>query len=197
MFKFLWDFMFPVRCLGGCGRYDEWLCRDCARQFHGRKLGDDLYFISDYGNELMQKLIHGLKYGYCEELGPVLGKLLREAVDEEFDYCLPAPVSRKRKRERGFNQAELLCRPLGIPINKGLVKIRHTRPQMTLDRAQRLSNLDGCFRYRNDNIDIAGKKLLLVDDVWTTGATMREMTKELQKFGPKAVKYAVLAKGEG
>ena len=195
MFKFIWDFLFPIQCLGGCGQYDVWLCPKCARQFKAGETYENLYFITDYKNELMQKLIHNLKYNYCEEAALVLGRLLSDNIDQKFDYCIPAPISRGRKRERGFNQAELLCRPLSININLDLIKIKNTKSQMTLNRAQRLINLENCFKYKN-NIDIKGKKLLLVDDVWTTGTTMKEMAKELKKYQPKEIWYAVLAKGD-
>ncbi|MBU0731871.1 hypothetical protein KKC88_03270 [Patescibacteria group bacterium] len=195
MFKFIWDLLFPIQCLGGCGQYDMWLCPKCAETFKPVKKKGNLFFISDYKDELMQKLIHTLKYNYCEEAGRDLGKLLAEAIDEEFDYCLPSPISRSRKRERGFNQAEILCRAMDIKLNLDLIKIKNTRSQMTLNREERLVNLENCFKYKN-NIDIKGKKLLLVDDVWTTGTTMGEMTRELEKFAPKEIWYAVLAKGD-
>lgn len=194
--KFLWDILFPIQCLGGCLKYDVWICDKCLKSLGQGKMKNNLYYITDYKNKLIQLAIHQLKYGYSVELGPILSKLLLELIDQDFDFLIPAPLSKARKRERGFNQAELLCKSLKIPINNNLRKIKNTKSQMTLAREQRLINLNNCFKY-NNKIDIKNKKLLLIDDVWTTGSTMKEMTKELEKYEPKEIWYAVLAKGEG
>lgn len=199
--KFIWDILFPIQCLGGCGKYDEWICKKCLSEIaekHEQELNGlikKIYFCTDYKNELMKKAIHQLKYGYSEEIGKILGKLLVNNIENNFDYIIPVPLAKKRYRERGFNQAELLARQFNIPINLNLIKTKNTKSQMTLSKKHRLINLNNCFKYTN-NIDISNKKLLLVDDVYTTGSTMMEMAKTLHKFNPKEICGAVLAKGE-
>ena len=127
----------------------------------------------------MRSAIHRLKYkndiGLCEPLGKHLVQLLQEQA-WPVDCIVPVPLNSHRRRERGYNQSALLAFTLalqtGLPsIPSALLRTRNTRSQVGLTAEERHSNLDGAFSARADRI--SGRKVLLLDDVMTTGATLR------------------------
>lgn len=113
------------------------------------------------------------------------------------DVIVPVPLHTRRLVSRGFNQSleianalgKELCRPV---LKSGLTRIRHTPPQMALDKKQRLENIKDAFSA--DHNCISGKVVLLVDDVFTTGATALECAKTLNRKGASGVDILVLAK---
>ena len=116
----------------------------------------------------------------------------------EYDFILPIPIHKKRLRERGFNQATLLANGIGkakgIPVlTDTLVRHRHTVAQSSLDREARQQNIIGAFEIRNPDI-IRGKRLLIFDDVFTTGATIHEVVNELWTADPAEVDVLTLAR---
>lgn len=134
---------------------------------------------------------HGLKRLYKP-----LGRLLLDLGIPAMDAAVPVPLSIKGLRERGFNQALLLCRVISkstkIPmVMDGLVKIRETKPQVGLSAKERADNLKKAFGAKRD---FKGLSVLLVDDVMTTGATVNECAKQLLKAGAKDVKAVTLAR---
>lgn len=111
---------------------------------------------------------------------------------------LPVPLHHKRLREREFNQSLLLAKKIGkalkIPlIPDNLQRIRWTRPQIELKGEERLINVKGAFALKNHKT-IEGKSILLIDDVYTTGATVRECSKILKKAGVEKVYVLTLAR---
>ncbi|MEK6680504.1 MAG: ComF family protein [Nitrospirota bacterium] len=117
-----------------------------------------------------------------------------------FDNSLivPVPLHKKRLNERGFNQSLLiahhLSKSLNIPLSiDGLQRVRWTRPQIELSREERLRNVKGAFAVR-DGISFKGKKLLLIDDVYTTGATVNECARMLKKAGAKEINVFTIAR---
>ena len=122
-------------------------------------------------------------------------KLLQE--DISFDILTWAPISRRRKRSRGYDQVELigqtLSRELGIPLTPTLTKVRHNRPQSRLkDSAARRANVLGAYRVMDPAV-VAGKRILLLDDILTTGATVSECAKTLLTAGADEVICATVA----
>lgn len=147
--------------------------------------------------------IHGLKFdlirGVAEPLGELLAAFLRELRLPTAGFLLvPIPLSRVRERRRGFNQAELLGRAvaaeLGLPLAIDLlVRIDSAPPQSTLpDRAARKQNVQGCFRVARPEL-AARRKILLIDDVTTSGATLAEAASVLRRAGALRVAAAVVA----
>ncbi|MEW6606332.1 MAG: ComF family protein [bacterium] len=138
----------------------------------------------------MQKPLSELLVNYLKEQQ---GDLI-----SQIDFIIPVPLHRKRFRVRGFNQAQLLAFHIGryfnLPLNLDLKRIRFTTPQMNLEREQRIQNIKGAFAVKNQNI-ITNKHLLLVDDIFTTGATVNECSKVLMKAGAKQVFVLTLARG--
>lgn len=133
---------------------------------------------------------------YSQSYGRLLAmKLLQE--DASFDILTWAPISRRRKRSRGYDQVELIARAvakeLGVSLVPTLTKIRHNRPQSKLkDAAARRANVLGVYRVL-DPEQIAGKRILLLDDILTTGATVSECARTLLTAGAKEVICATVA----
>ena len=151
----------------------------------------------------LQQAIHFFKF----EKKKVLTRHLIQLIDAhipsdcsiaEYDFILPVPIHKKRLRERGFNQATLLADGIGKSegvrvLRNTLVRKRHTVAQSSLDREARQQNLRGAFEIRNPDI-ICGKRLLIFDDVFTTGATIREIVSELWTVDPAEVDVLTLAR---
>lgn len=147
----------------------------------------------------LKEAIHRFKYGGVFPLVRVFGDLLQPPLqtlieDYPADVMVPVPLHIRRLRERGFNQALLLVRELskrmGIPYEeRALAKIKDTPVQISLKKRERRRNLKGAFQVR-DQEAIERKSIVLVDDVYTTGATVNECSRTLLKGG--AGKVAVL-----
>jgi ComF family protein len=152
----------------------------------------------------MREMIHRLKYGRELTLAPVLGRLLNDGLADErirervFDGLVPVPLFATREREREFNQSEILARQLQkrckLPIVKALRRIRSTTTQTHFDRRMRMQNLRDAFALRQ-NVSVQGQKLLLVDDVFTTGSTLDECARVLREGGAHSVCALTLARG--
>ena len=147
--------------------------------------------------------IHVFKYKGKITTGEILGKMMADHVYPGFsiaDYSLivPVPLHPKRLRERGFNQAVILAREISkrfsIPLDF-LILRRHifTEPQVNLGRDQRKANIRGAFIVK-DGKKIQGQKIILVDDVYTTGSTVKECAGALMKHGAAEVAVLTLAR---
>ena len=131
-------------------------------------------------------------------------ELIKDTVPTLFDlsdynYLIPVPLHKDRSRERGFNQSELLARELenlfDIPIHLGnLVRVKNTKPQFSLEtREEKLTNVQNAFEVREPE-KIEWKNILLVDDIFTTGATVSEIAKTLLNAGANRVDVFTLAR---
>ncbi len=164
-------------------------CKACAKD----GLPYDFTFLGFLYEEPLSILIEKAKFGGDFVLAYRLGKLLRSflpSLPYDFDLACAVPLSTQRQKERGYNQAELMLWGfLGKrPKNNPLIRAKHTLPQTQLDRKERINNVKGAFICQ---VDLKGKKVLLFDDVMTTGATLRECAKVLKKA--KAEKVGILA----
>ena len=152
----------------------------------------------------MREVMHGFKYSKHLYLRYPLAAWLGEALEDprlreaRLDCIVPVPLHPARERERGFNQAEilaqLLARRAGLPVRPLLQRIRYTTTQTQFDRAQRIENLAGAFRLRR-GVDVQGCRVLLVDDVLTTGSTLSECADVLKRAGALTVHAATAARG--
>ncbi|VVM08336.1 ComF family protein [Methylacidimicrobium tartarophylax] len=150
----------------------------------------------------VKRAVLQLKYGKQIDRIPWLAELLEigfrtYAATFPWDALIPIPLHPVRERSRGFNQAEEIARLLGkrqgIPVQKALLRVRPTPPQAALPRDERSINLEGAFRPQR-NFDLVGKNLLLVDDVITTGATVRECAARLSESGAGLVCVLAVAR---
>jgi ComF family protein len=150
----------------------------------------------------LQEAIHHWKYEGKMNLTPFFAEWMAEGVKRywdpnSLDLLIPVPLHTQRLRERGFNQALLLVRELscrtGIPYRKTILqKKKPTVPQVKLSGAEREKGLRGAFRVAGKE-EWVGKSILLVDDVYTTGATVNECSKVLRRGGAKRVDVLTLA----
>lgn len=155
--------------------------------------------IGPYEGKLKQ-CIRNLKYHEQKILAAALGRMLAEKIRErqEFSACevvVPVPLSQERKRERGFNQSELLARKIADETGKALdvktlCRKRNTQSQTGFGPQERRQNIAGAFEAGEE---LAGKTVLLVDDVYTTGATTGECARVLLEKGVRAVWVAAAA----
>ena len=183
------------------------LCGDCMQEApHFRRARA----AGLYSGALMA-LVHQLKYRACLALVDPLACLLREAYDRhwepsEIDLVLPIPLHARRLHRRGFNQAQLLADawvrvdrgagPWGVPVPKArhiLRRTRATRPQTGLGKAERRRNMRGAFTVV-DSRAVAARRILLVDDVYTTGATANEAARVLKRYGAIEVDVLTVAR---
>jgi ComF family protein len=144
----------------------------------------------------LREAIHLLKFRQVKRLARPLGELLADLALPSADLVVPVPLSLKSLRERGFNQTLLMARPLakrrGLPLEGRLLfKKKETPPQTLLSRSARLRNLRGSFAVTGA---LSGERVLLVDDVITTGATVSECTRALLRAGASEVCVAALAR---
>lgn len=146
---------------------------------------------------VVAELIHRLKYDGIREAAPALARMLEPMLrSEEFDVVTAVPAPPSRRRARGFNQAELIARSvsraLDLPFSPLLS--RHGRVhQVGATRQQRLANIQGVF-YPRGRRSLSGQRVLIIDDVLTTGATLNEAAKVLKNMGAKTVWGGVIAK---
>ncbi|HEX5038473.1 MAG TPA: ComF family protein [bacterium] len=171
-------------------------CGDC---FAEPPAFEKIYAAGLYEDFLLDLVVR-LKYRGEERLARLLGDRMATALKDapSFDVILPVPLHAARLRERGFNQAVLLARRIGkkrgTEVDPFLLKkVRETPAQATLARDERKKNVKGAFLVA-DAARIAGKRVLLVDDVATTGATLNEAAKILITSGAAGVEAAVAAR---
>jgi competence protein ComFC len=211
----LTDLFFPQRCVGCERRASDLLCRDCFEALPrvGRpvcaRCGTPTAFETfacdackgvDFGFEssraplryegVGEEIVHSLKYrGYTRVVDRLAAPLMLEVLGrgERFDAVVPVPLHRSRLRRRGFNQAELLARGVAAAINVSvsdtLQVVRKTRDQVELSAAERRANVEGAYAVRGG----ARGRILLVDDVFTTGATMSSCAETLLRAGADEV----------
>lgn len=133
--------------------------------------------------------------GIGEFFGKVLGGFALD-LNWDIDVIVPIPLSKRRLKERGFNQSEVLAlevsKILKLPISLGLVRIKETAPSVDLNLEERVKNIDKAFLVSDKNLK--RKNVLLIDDVYTTGATVNEAGKTLLERGIREVRVLTLAR---
>src|SRR2546430_646736 len=174
-------------------------CANCAH----RRIYFDAAVAAYRGRGIVRQIIHEFKYGRRIHLRHLVARWLFAALEDErlcgrrFDVIVPVPLHPARQRERGFNQASLLAELLSaqtsIPVKPLLERTRYTTTQTALDRSERMENLHNAFRLRK-NADVRGLRVLLVDDVLTTGATLIDCARGLKRVGEVYVLAATAAR---
>lgn len=152
---------------------------------------DGLISLFEYGDPSVRKVIDSIKYDFNSELVPRLFEKIKIEVGIDFDFLVPVPLHFHRNNWRGFNQAGLIAKALesqmsGTKNKDLLIRNRNTIQQVKMiSKNGRLKNVIGVFALNSEvvNADLVGKKVLLVDDVFTTGASMSECCKALKEAG--------------
>lgn len=178
--------------------------RDFLQSEYLRKFADERIisgftapFIFENEKEL-QKLIHQLKYNDRFRVGFYLGKKISGMIKEELqswnaDYIIPIPLHGTKKASRGYNQALYIAKGISHELNirvltKGIRRVSNTQSQTKLNLEERRQNMESAFRINTDKV--SGRKIILLDDVITTGSTIRSCAKELLNKGATKV-YAL------
>jgi ComF family protein len=219
----LLDLLFPPRC-AACRRPGAWFCADCLAQVEplqgplcpvcGEPLGPDARCprrgrhsahlagvrSAAWHAGPLRLAIHSFKYGRLQVLAEPLAVVLADGwarAPLPVDLLLPVPLHARRLRERGFNQSTLLARGLGqryaLPMDdRSLQRVRATKPQVELGAAERLSNVQGAFAYHGPAL--AGRAVCLIDDLYTTGATLDSCAAVLLEAGAETVWAYTLAR---
>lgn len=178
-------------------------CYDCKKKKSSLTEGTALYVYT----ERMKKAMAQFKYGGSQVDGDVYGKELwkhrgGKLLAWRLDCIIPVPLHRRRQWFRGYNQAELLAEKLSEAMNVPVLadcleRKRYTRPQKGLDDRTRLKNVKGAFGWKEDAAgeSVRGRNVLLVDDIYTTGATLESCGDILRRQGAKNVYFACLCIG--
>ena len=207
------DFIFPPKCIG-CKNPGDYLCAKCIQKTRiaERENLEWIYSRFDYRDPVIKKALWLLKYKNKKQIAKTFGKLIYELMLEELveletmenfthPVIIPIPLSPKRRRKRGFNQAELISKAIintdtanSLAINTTtLIKVKETTQQARIkNRTERLQNLKDSFALASPH-KIKGRNIILVDDVTTTGATLKEARKVLKAGGAKEVYAFTLA----
>jgi ComF family protein len=221
---FALDLLFPKHCVG-CQKEGVWLCEDCLKKivFVQMPVCPNCNCLTPNGQfcdacrdktELtgiisccyyeegpLKEAVHHLKYDYIKELANPLSALMIHSLKERLPHSkmivTPVPLHRKRKAQRGFNQAELLAEKIALYFNLEyrpdlLIRKVFKKPQVELSSKERWKNIENAFVCREN---IEKKDILLIDDVTTTTATLNECAKALRAQGAHAVWGCVLARG--
>lgn len=217
----LLDLFLPIECVN-CQTEGVYLCDACFEKLKINNPEDSkilsanlktlnldaVWIAGNYEDPLLKKLIIKYKYNFLEPLHKPLSLFLKnfwknyllsssQIIDKNNFLIIPIPLSKKRLKWRGFNQAELLainfCSYFNYSLSLNLKKIKNRPPQVSLNEKEREKNLQSVFAFKDKRLE--EKNILLIDDVTTTGATLNEAAIILKKAGAKRVEALVLAKG--
>jgi len=221
--NFIIEAIFPAYCVC-CDRLGEFVCENCSGNilkiktracpfcnrisFQGRtcptcRRKHQLAGLIAWGyfkDEKLKEIIHVYKYENLSALKTNLADYLARAIKAEglnFDFLTYVPLSRKRLIRRGYNQSQLLANELTfrleVPTRSILKKKQETETQVGLSRRKRIKNLEGVFELSTKE-SLAGKRVAVIDDVFTTGTTLEECTRVLKGAGAKEVWGITVAK---
>ena len=203
-------------CHGKAPRIGSPFCMKCSEPFAGAITGpfacancahQTLHFdaaVAAYRSRgIVRKLVLDFKYGGQVHLRHLIGDWLCAALNDprlcerSFDIIVPVPLHPARERERGFNQAallaELLAGKMSVQIKPVLERVRYTTTQTAFDREERMENLHNAFRLRK-KADVRHLRVLLIDDVLTTGSTLSECARVLKRAGAVSIHAATAAR---
>jgi len=203
----LLNLVFPVNCVS-CGKTGVDLCMICLSDSPPaeRESAKWIFPLYDYRHPPIKKALWLLKYKGKKRLAGIFAEVMHDKIMEELSdlvvienfndaIFIPIPLSKKRYQERGYNQAELICKEL-IELDKEknfklkkniLIKPKETEHQAHIkDRRDRLKNLSDSFAVKNAEL-IKARNLILIDDITTTGATLVEARKVLKQAGARKI----------
>jgi ComF family protein len=205
--NFILDLIFPTHCLLCRARGPE-LCVECSNTlpYPEKEDRENIFASFQYHDPIIKKLLHSLKYYKKKSIGIILGQHMYSRLIEEISelhtfslgseiVLIPVPITNKRYKERGYNQAEIIALGLIESDNEKIFKLekdiifktKDTLPQARINnRNKRLKNIVDCFAIKNAH-KIKNKTIIVVDDITTTGGTINEVIKVLKKSGCKKV----------
>ena len=200
LFNISIDLLFPPRC-AGCGRVDSVWCENCQEELEDTLFPDRVAPLAPFTGiastavhqGIIREAVQGLKYGDARLLAVPLGERLvtqLHRMNWTIDMIVPVPLHTTRLAERGYNQAQLLSEQVGqathIPCSPEAVhRQRNTQSQVTLNAAERQTNMADAFQAISPIV--INQRILLIDDVYTTGATLSACGQAILQAGAQAV----------
>lgn len=207
MKNFLLNIFLPIECFN-CKTKDEIFCQNCVNKTGKSKqyLEKNMMAIFDYQDPIIKKAIWELKYYHRRYLGKKLGQILYEFLIEDISdiramslgrkiFVIPVPISKRKIKLRGYNQSKMIAEGFCSSNNENIFELRdniiykkiETIPQAKIsNRGKRLKNIKNTFGIKKQGL-LEGRTVILIDDVITTGATMKEIIKILKKAKTKKV----------
>lgn len=191
----------PPHC-PGCGGKTDGIFAECSQCLEaGTRPWDDAYAAFDY-NGIIREMIVQLKFQHRPENGIMLAQMAAVNAEEflrKYDLIVPVPLHFLRQMKRGYNQSEIISRELsaitGIPYRNLLRRSKYTAPQSRQNRQRRLKTLKNTFVLPQKNIEyVNSKHILLLDDVFTTGATLNAAACALQTGNPASIGVFTIAR---
>lgn len=199
------ELIFPPIC-GICGKLGQgYLCNRCYQEIKPyicEKVENDTFYLLHYKDIIRSKIIDFkfndkpyLSQMFCEIF--VKSKIGCEFA-KDYDIIIPVPMHKYKKAKRGYNQSELMAKKIGkyvgIPIeSKTLIKQKNTPMQSSLGKIERIKNVQDVYKIEDEE-KIVAKRILLLDDIYTTGATINECKKTLKSAGSIKVGTIIIAK---
>lgn len=211
--EYILDIFFPKRCVicskileAGC---EIAICNNCHNhmflRFHNPSLPEKRFFgrytfclpYIDYIKDSVLGLKFKNQYTLAKTFGYIMAKRFCEENAENIDMVVPVPISYMRRKDRGYNQTELItdefCKIAGLKMNKDILeKVKEIPPLSSMNKAQRAKMVKGAYKVC---ADVKGMRILLTDDIYTTGSTVNECAATLIKNGAKEVKVLTLCTG--
>lgn len=205
--------LYPNQCII-CGKlYSDEICIKCyktleilakTQKYNNKSFKEHIYLFKYEGT--IRKLIIDYKFNDKAYLSNFFTKIIikNEKICRKiksYDIIIPVPIHKKRKNERGYNQSELIAKKIVENINQlqlvtdSLIKQKNTVAQSTLTKQQRKQNVKQVYKIANKQ-KIQNKKIILLDDIYTTGATAEECSKILKQNGAKEILVLTIAKDE-
>ena len=211
LFSMLMELLFPQKCVfcrHVLRRGENGLCDSCTDSLPGpesRVTQGGVYSVCAAAlryNDSVRRAIHRFKFGgktnYATALGRLMAKTIQKELADRYDVITWVPISAERKKSRGFDQSMLLAYAIALELEdvavETLKKTVHTKAQSNLNgAAKRRKNVEGAYRVTDPSL-VEGKRVLLIDDILTTGSTLSECSSALLKAGAIEIVCAVLAR---
>lgn len=206
------DYFFPPIC-GMCGEINEnYICNNCyenikkikkcvINEYNNRNFSKHLYIFKYEGiirNKIIEYKFEDKGYLYKMFAKIILSDKKTCNFIKKYDVIIPVPISKKRKKKRGYNQSELVANELAQKLNQDIwtdiiIKKKDNKPQSELNKLERIKNVEDIYEI-NKPIEEKNKKVLLLDDIYTTGSTVNEIARKLKQNQTQEIGVITLAK---
>ena len=206
------DYFFPPIC-GMCGEINEnYICNNCyenikkikkcvINEYNNRNFSKHLYIFKYEGiirNKIIEYKFEDRGYLYKMFAKIILSDKKTCNFIKKYDVIIPVPISKKRKKKRGYSQSELVANELAQKLNQDIwtdiiIKKKDNKPQSELNKLERIKNVEDIYEI-NKPIEVKNKKVLLLDDIYTTGSTVNEIARKLKQNQTQEIGVITLAK---
>jgi ComF family protein len=196
-----------------CGEINEnYICNNCyenikkikkcvINEYNNRNFSKHLYIFKYEGiirNKIIEYKFEDKGYLYKMFAKIILSDKKTCNFIKKYDVIIPVPISKKRKKKRGYNQSELVANELAQKLNQDIwtdiiIKKKDNKPQSELNKLERIKNVEDIYEI-NKPIEVKNKKVLLLDDIYTTGSTVNEIARKLKQNQTQEIGVITLAK---